>query len=208
MSRISEKSLLTILIPCLRQRADYLRAALDSVLRQSSADWLVLCLIEPTTPKENREALLAYQEREPRLRIVECDGRGMGAALNRGLRESRTEFVTLLLSDDELEPNAVASVQKARRRWPDIDFFHSGRRLIGPHGEDWGRVQKVRKSFQLSDFWLRGSPVKHLMAWRRLASIEAGGFNEELAGHGVDDYDFPWRMAERGLNFQSLNSVL
>lgn len=199
---------ITVLLPCLKQRPEYLKSAVNSVLLQTSRYWRLLALIEPTTPDNNREMLRDYQRTDSRIEVVECGGQGMGAALNLGLTTAQTDFVALLLSDDEFEKRALAKIQKARQMMPDVDFLHSGLRLIGPDSEDLGRVRMPRPDFEISEFWLRGSPVRHLMAWNREASLAAGGFNESLPGHGVDDYDFPWRMAEGGLKFRVLKDVL
>ena len=62
-----------------------------------------------------------------------------------------------------------------------------------PEPDRLGRPLRDLRSFETA-----GSPVKHLMCWRRALGLEIGGMNEAVSDHGCDDYDFPWRMAEAG----------
>jgi glycosyltransferase involved in cell wall biosynthesis len=41
-----------------------------------------------------------------------------------------------------------------------------------------------------------------------LLGLEVGGMDESLGGVGVDDYDFPWTMAERGAAFTAIPDCL
>ena len=79
----------------------------------------------------------------------------------------------------------------------DIDFFHSSRIFVDEAGSALSDVVPARESVSAADF-INGSPVKHLMCWRREFGLKIGGVDESLDVHGADDYDFPWTAAERG----------
>src|SRR5262249_45517734 len=132
----------------------------------------------------------------------------LATRLNLGLRESATTFVSILLSDDRLMPDAIATIQAYRRRFPSADFFHAAKRAISADGNVASDIRPSRKEDTVEDFASRGSPVKHYMCWRRSLSLEIGGMDEDLALHGCDDYDFPWRMAEAGCRFQAVSECL
>ncbi len=123
--------ILTVIVAT-RNRADLLPRALDSIAKQTLADFE--CLICDDGSSE--DTLTAYRELMERLgpRFVLCEespanapGTGPGTARNRGLRRARGEFVTFLDDDDWFtEPNhfevAVQSLRDAG-----ADFFFSNR---------------------------------------------------------------------------------
>jgi hypothetical protein len=115
--------------------------------------------------------------------------------------------VTLLLGDDAFAPTAIEVLQHAIRTHPDIDFFHSSRRFIDGEGRAISSVYESRPHFDREDF-LHGSPVKHLLCWRREKALAIGGVDESLTTSGPDDYDFPWSMFDHGATFRALPECL
>jgi hypothetical protein len=68
-------------------------------------------------------------------------------------------------------------------------------------------VMGSRDTFRVEDFvW--GSPVKHLLCFRREKALAVGGLDESLNSVGPDDYDFPWTMAECGARFRAAPECL
>lgn len=83
----------------------YLRAALESVLRQSMSDLELLVVDDAST--DGTEAILAGLE-DPRLRVLRNDGQlGLAGSLNRGLDEARGDFVARLDADDVAMPTRL-----------------------------------------------------------------------------------------------------
>ncbi len=196
---------ITVLMPCRDQKPEFLAAAVASVRAQTSPGWRLLVLVAPDTPAAVSEIVAAAGD--PRIAVVMREGHGLGAALNTGMRRADTEFVCILLSDDLLAPDAVEVLQRNIRLFPRVDFFHTSRRSIDAAGAACSPVWPSRR-FALADFARTGSPVKHLMCWRRALALAAGGMDESLGPHGCDDYDFPWTMAERGARFKPVRECL
>ena len=196
---------ITILVPCKDQKPAFFWDALQSIVNQTSPDWRALVLFEETTPEVLRDQVRSLGDE--RLRFLSEASGNLAASLNVGLREADTTFVCILLSDDRLTPEAVGTMQAYRRRHPSTDFFHSARRLIGSDGTAVTEILPSRAEVRIEHF-ARGSPVKHLMCWRRRLSLEIGGLDEDLGVHGCDDYDFPWSMAEAGCRFQAVRECL
>jgi hypothetical protein len=138
---------------------------------------------------------------------VTNEGCGLPGAINTGMRHSRTGFVTLLFADDMLAPETVGTLTDYIARYPDVDFFHSSRVVIDADDRIVSPVYPSRETFTLDAFpW--GSPVKHLLCWRRTMGLAVGGLDESLNSIGTDDYDFPWTMAERGARFKAIAQCL
>ncbi len=200
-----EPEILTILLPCKNQKREFFLDCVGSVVRQSSPRWKLLILADVGSPPELREWAASFHD--ARIEFVVCPGAGFAAALNHGLRIAETPFVSLLLSDDRYSRVAVETLLQCRKNSPRVDFFYSSRMHIDPEGNQWGPSMRVRP-MRLADFETAGSPVKHLLCWRRDLALKIGGMDEELSRHGCDDYDFPWRMAKAGARFEAIVEVL
>lgn len=197
---------ITILLPCKDQKKDFFLDALGSVVGQTSPYWFVLVLVDPSSPPHLAEWIATFHD--DRIQHVSCPETGFAKALNHGLKIASTPFVSILLSDDRYAPRAIETLLSYRTNFPAADFFHSARRLIRLNGEPHGEILPSRVEIRLEDFKTSGSPVKHLLCWRREKGLEIGGMDESLSAHGCDDYDFPWRMAEAGASFQAVQECL
>lgn len=83
----------------------YLPDAVESILRQTLDDWSLVVVNDGST-----DASGDYLERleDPRITVIHSANAGLGAALNRGLRECRSEFVARMDSDDVAHPDRLA----------------------------------------------------------------------------------------------------
>ena len=123
---------ITIAIPFYKGHA-YLRAAIESVLRQSSPNWqLVVCDDGPDAGTEQlvtsyADARIRYQKNEHNL--------GMAGNWNRCLDVAQTDLVNLLHNDDELLPNYVEVMSRAGRDYPNAAAFFCRARVIDADGK-------------------------------------------------------------------------
>jgi glycosyltransferase involved in cell wall biosynthesis len=196
----------TALLPLKHYHPGYLQEAIDSVFAQTSADWRLLVIVEAEDVVGFR-ALLADALRDRRVQLVANQGRKLAGAFNTGMRVAETEFVAILLGDDMWAPVAVATLQANIQSHPEVDFFHSGRRIIDGDGRALSSEYAPSDGFSADDFvWT--SPVKHLLCWRRAKALEFGGMDESLNGVGPDDYDFPWMMLEHDAVFRAIPECL
>ena len=193
---------LTIVMPLRAYHPPFLAHALDSLRGQTSHRWRLLIVDDATAPTRILDEALA----DPRASLVPNQGRGLAAALNTGMRATDTDFVTVLFADDMWSRDAVEILTRHIQRYPNVDLFHSGRVFIDEDGTRISGVYPPRKVFDLDDF-PDGSPVKHLLCWRREKALALGGIDESLR-LGSDDYDFPWRMAESGAAFMAIDEPL
>lgn len=195
---------ITILMPCRSQQRELLRDAIGSVIAQSSPAWRLLVIVDEESPSELHAWLADFDDSRIETLVAP---RGLGRALNLGMRHAQTAFVSILLSDDRYDPHAIAVLQRQIASAPHVDFFHSSRREIDADGQRRGSIRSSKARITADDFKTIGSPVKHLLCWRRLKGIAIGGMDESLA-IGPDDYDFPWRMLEAGCRFRAVRECL
>ncbi len=195
---------ITILMPCRAQDRGFLDDAIGSVLAQTSPDWRLVVIVDADGPPALREWIAAHAD--PRIATVTAEG-GLARAFNAGMRHAATTWVAVLLSDDRWDARAVAVLQEAIAAHPGVDFFHSSRREIDAAGTPRGPIARSRSRVDAEAFATLGSPVKHLLCWRRERGLAIGGMDEALT-IGPDDYDFPWRMLEAGYRFHAVPECL
>ena len=198
-------ALVTAIVPLKHYQEPFLRECFRSLLGQSATDWRCIVVVEPEDEASFRE-ILAAELADSRIRLAVNQGRKLAGAVNTGIRLASTPFVGLLHGDDSWSHDAIAVLARAITSHPEVDFFHSSRRVI-QGAEDPGRVVKSRASFTLDEF-VKASPVKHLLCFRRSLALAIGGVDETLDRVGPDDYDFPWTMAERGARFHPIDEAL
>lgn len=102
---MSDTPKITVLIP-VYNRAQYVTAAIDSMLRQSFTNFELL-LIDDGSTDDSVQRIQTYTD--PRIRLV-CNerNRGIPHTRNRGLALARGEYVAMLDSDDVATPERLA----------------------------------------------------------------------------------------------------
>ncbi|HSP87259.1 MAG TPA: glycosyltransferase, partial [Ignavibacteriaceae bacterium] len=197
---------ISVLMPLKNYHPLFLEQSIESLFKQTSPDWNLLIIVEKNDFKKF-SILLKKELKDPRVEIIVNKGRKLSGAFNTGMKMALSEFVAILLSDDMWAPEAVETLQRYISENPGIDFFHSSRIIIDENNNTITKVYKSKKSFTISDFIL-GSPVKHLLCWRKEKALSFGGLDETLNSVGPDDYDFPWTMAENGASFKAIDECL
>lgn len=95
----------SIIIPCYNQ-ARFLSDAINSVVRQSLAEWECLIINDGSTDK-TREVALSFVEADNRIKLFSQENRGLAAARNRGLGLARGRYIQFLDADDLIEPDKL-----------------------------------------------------------------------------------------------------
>jgi glycosyltransferase involved in cell wall biosynthesis len=199
-------AIVTVLLPIKYYHPPYLEEAVGSIFAQSCPDWRLLVIGEPEVEDRLRSFLAAALE-DPRARLICNRGGGLAGAFNTGMGAAETEFVAILLGDDLWEPIAVEALRAAMLAHPEADFFHSGRRIIDGKGRPLSSEHPPRDEVSAEDF-VRMSPIKHLLCWRRAMALSFGGMDDAFNQVGTDDYDLPWTMLEHGAVFQPVHACL
>jgi glycosyltransferase involved in cell wall biosynthesis len=197
---------LTALMPVKAYREGYLHEAVRSMLGQTSPEWRLLVIVEESD-REELEGVLAIHLADPRIGVIANEGRKLAGAFNTGMRHAESDFVAILFGDDLWAPRAVEVLAKSIASSPATSFFHTSRRIIDEEGRPISSIQPSRPTVSVDDFGA-SSPVKHLLCWNREKGLAVGGMDESLNSVGVDDFDFPWSMAEQGASFTAIPDCL
>lgn len=190
----------SVLIPLLAQQDDYLEQAVHSACAQTVPCEVVVAK-SSRTPASNLAVLECLQARYPQVTVTdEGPAPGMASALNAALRVSRADRVGFLMSDDWLEPEAVACCLAV-----ESDIVSTGLTAYLADGLTELReagVDLTEEGFASQpDLPSSASYLSHFYLLNKSKVWEAGGLDETLgaaAGCGVDDFDLIWTMLERG----------
>ncbi len=195
----------TVIVP-VKQPVPFLDDAMRSIIEQTSPRWRMVVVIERRERAAMHAALASWRD-DDRITVIENSGRRLAGAINTAMRAAVTPFVALLLGDDLWHTEAVETLEWYIAAYPDADFFHSGRRIVDDHGEPLSSAHPAPSRITMADF-ASGTPVKHLLCWRREMALAAGGLDERSRSVGPDDLDFPWTMAEHGAVFCAIDECL
>lgn len=181
-------------------RAEVVGRSVDSVLRQSFADF-ELIVVDDGSSDGTADRLRSIAD--PRLKLIELERNvGGNAARNHGIREARAPLITFLDSDDEFLPDRLASTVGYFAQHPDVDLLVDACIKRWPAGS--GKRDRVRHNPELEGneavlaalFDRRLFKATPGLTVRRETAIRAGLFDEGLRRR--QDYDFILRVARVG----------
>ena len=104
-----------------------MRKALESVMSQTYKDWECIIVNDGSTDESLRvvEDYIRETMSDERLaiRVISQKNAGVAAARNRGVKESRGEYVCFLDADDWWEPNFIDEIDRLIIDYPDAGIY-------------------------------------------------------------------------------------
>jgi glycosyltransferase involved in cell wall biosynthesis len=186
----------SIVLPTFNQ-ARWLDGAIESVRRQTFADWELLVVDDGST--DDTPAVVARHAGDGRIRHLPGRRAERAAARNRGIAASTGELVAFLDADDRWLPEKLARQVEALAAAPAASFCYTLARFVD--ADD--RPLPIRKPPHA----VRGDLFPALMranliiiasvVARRRCLDEVGGFDETLPVYGCEDWDIWLRLARR-----------
>jgi glycosyltransferase involved in cell wall biosynthesis len=188
-------SLISVVIPAYNASA-FIAETIASACRQTHGD-LEILVVDDGSTDATREIVLSLAQRDPRIRLIEADHRGVSAARNRGISEARSDLIATLDADDLWHPEKIArQFDLMRRSEPEVGVVYCWAAGIDAKGRvilpvwNASRAQgDVLQDIVRSGILSNGSTP--LM--RRSAIERAGGYDENL--HLCEDWQFYTALA-------------
>jgi glycosyltransferase involved in cell wall biosynthesis len=181
-----EPSSTTVVVPT-RNRPEYLRAALASVLGQRGGAPRVIVVDDASSPPVPPIA---------NVEVVRLDTRrGTATARNLGLERVSTDWVAFLDDDDLWAPSKLAQQCKALANEPAADWCYTAALVIDDRAAIVG-VQRAETSGWVEGALLRGNLVSgggSTVLARTSLVREAGGFNSAI--RAAEDWELWVRIA-------------
>ncbi|WP_320203893.1 glycosyltransferase [Agrobacterium rosae] len=184
--------LISILTPVYNVEVSLLREMIDSVLRQTYANW-ELCLVDDgSTALGLHEMLNGLTVEDARIKVAfRRENGGISAATNDCLAMAEGEYIALVDNDDLLTVDALAEMAKAIviNKYP--DWLYSDECKIDSENRISDLFAKPDWSpLMLTNYMYTG----HLTLYRKAAVTRLGGFRTKF--DFSQDYDLALRMAE------------
>jgi len=112
----------SVVIP-LFNKAPQIKRAIDSVLNQTYQEYEIIVVNDGST--DGGETLVEkYQE--PKIRVIYQINSGVSAARNKGIHESKGEFIAFLDADDEWAPEFLITINNLINRFPGGGIYATG----------------------------------------------------------------------------------
>ena len=185
--------LISVVIPAYNAAATVLET-IESVRAQTFAAFELIVIDDGST--DDTVARLKSVD-DPRLRVLSYPNGGLPVARNRGLAESRGEFVSFIDADDSWTPDKLASQLDSLRRQPDAALAYSWTAFVDANGaflfpkEPSPHEGDVYAELLRENFVASGS---NLLVRKRCAE-EVGAFDPTL--RAAQDWDFCLRVAAK-----------
>ena len=100
--------LVSVIVPVYNM-SKYLRQCLDSVLSQTLKEIEIICVDDGSTD-DSLEILSEIAVKDSRVRVLQQENKGSGAARNYGISEARGEYIAFMDSDDWYPSDDVLEV--------------------------------------------------------------------------------------------------
>ena len=174
----------------------YIGEAVDSVLRQTFSDFEYIVVDDGSTDN-SIDVVRAHAGDDPRFRLVPGEHRGLSAARNIGIRESKAKYIAYLDGDDRWHPRFLERQVALIESLPaEVGAVFCRSRLILENGSpiflQWQRAGR----YDFDDFLVGGNPARNgsSLLIRTSCFDDVGGFDENL--QHVEDIEMWLRIAK------------
>jgi glycosyltransferase involved in cell wall biosynthesis len=173
-------------------RADYIAQAIDSVLKQTFADWELLVWDDGS----NDDTLAVAQSaahNDPRIKITAGEHAGQHTALNHLAKQATGEFIGWLDSDDMLAPTALAETVAAIEAHPEAGMVYTSYVAIDSLGRSRGIGRRCQIPYS-KDRLLIDFMTFHFRLIRKALWDQLDGLHPDA--ETAEDYDLCLRISE------------
>lgn len=189
-----------------RNGAGVLGRAVDSILNQSRDDFEFILCDDGST--DGTWALLEqYAHQDKRVRLLRNEyNLGLGATLNRCLREARGAYIARMDDDDFSHPQRFARQLAYLEAHPHAAFVGCNVALI-QNGANAGTWQ-VPQQPVVRDFYMIQPYIHPALLFRREVLEAVGGYSQDKRCLLCEDYDLLLRLYAKGFQGANLQEIL
>jgi cellulose synthase/poly-beta-1,6-N-acetylglucosamine synthase-like glycosyltransferase len=177
--------------------ANYLSAAIESVIAQTFEDWRIVLVDDGSTDSTAEIAAGFVQRLGQKLKYIHQSNHGLPAARNAAIRNSTAEFLALLDSDDIWLPCRLAESLKFFDSHPKVGLTYSSVAFVDEAGE-------VLQTFDTPQKYAEGNIAPYIymrsvqlpcptITFLRKCVEEVGLFDETM--RATEDRDLWFRIA-------------
>ena len=205
-----EKPEISVVVPCYRG-GELLGEGIDSILAQTFQNFEIV-LVDNNADSTTKAVMERYQSLAPhKIRIVSEPEQGVCSARNRGILESRGEFVALLDDDDLMKPERLERQLSTARKNPQASMVICGAdyidgetrqivesNVLGMQGH-WATMESLFRELLKTYLPERETgtfliAMPSTMFFARDRAISAGMFDRRFNPNFGEDLEFALRM--------------
>jgi glycosyltransferase involved in cell wall biosynthesis len=175
----------------------YLAESIRSVLDQTFGDFELIAVDDDSTDS-SPQILRRFARRDPRVRLVRHENRGLVASLNEMIGMARGEFLARMDADDVALPDRLALQVDYLRKHPDVVALGGSTHWIDERGFVFMDQRPPCDDEEIQEALLQGANcfVHPAVMMRRQAVLDVGGYDPEMKEG--EDFDLWLRLGERG----------
>ncbi len=179
--------LVTVLMP-VYNAAKYIDESIQSILDQSYINFELLIINDGST---DNTTTIIQSYLDPRIRLIEQEGKGISFALNTGLRAAQGEYIARFDADDICYPVRLEKQVNFLNDHPDYMLIGSDAEYIQENGDHLFDFRSISYTYeQILNRLYQFCPFIHSsVMFRKEAVLNAGGYSP-FAQH-FEDY-FLW----------------
>lgn len=186
--------LISFVMPTYNSKPVWLRAAVESIQKQSYPHW-ELCISDDASPSaETRQCLEGLAQEDPRIKVHYRRVNGhISASSNDALALASGAYIALVDHDDLLHPDALLHVAQAIHKHPSAGIIYSDEDKVSADGSQ--RFAPYFKSDWNRDLFLSHNLISHLGVYKTELLRSIGGFR--IGFEGSQDHDLALRAIEQ-----------
>ena len=153
----------SVVIP-LYNKAHTIEDTLNSVLSQTFSEFEVLIINDGST--DNGIDVIKEFTDDPRIRVINQENQGVSAARNKGVAESKYDYIAFLDGDDEWMPGFLEKIKDAIERFPEAGLLGTSsvhRNFVTREEED-STLLRYKDRIQLVDYFENPTTMSHTSA--------------------------------------------
>jgi Glycosyl transferase family 2 len=188
---------LVSVVMAVRNGAEYLRQAVESVLTQTLAD-LEVIVVDDGSVDATADILDELAREDPRIRVLTGGARGVSSARNRAGREVRAPLLAVMDADDVALPSRLELQVGFLNSHPDVVVVGGAVIIVDAEGAELTVAEYDDRDEEVAELLLAGrSPVVHPATIMRTGAFRAvSGYRTIF--QVAPDYDLWLRMSEQG----------
>ncbi len=192
-------TLVSVIMPVYNTKEEYLRAAIESILNQTFSDFEFIIINDGST-NNAEDVILSYKDE--RIKYLKQENQGIVGALNRGLEESRGEYIARMDSDDISYPERLEKQYNFLTENQDISILGANIRILPQN-----RVLKMPQNIAVMDL-LSDNCLIHPTVMIRKSDLQKYNLRYENDCPYAEDYNLWAKALMRDLHIKNMQEVL
>ncbi|RJP72998.1 MAG: glycosyltransferase [Ignavibacteriales bacterium] len=195
---------ISVIIPAYNA-GDTISDTIRSIQNQTHTGWEII-IVDDGSVDNTSSIVKKFCEKENRIRFIQAQHKGAGAARNIGIKNANYDWLLFLDADDWIAKNHLQLLIDRYKSDPTLDIVYSNWVRVNPEGKTFSEHNFSREG-NLFDVFTRTCAISiHSCIVRKSTVVNLGGFDTELIT--CEDWDLWQRMARTGSKFGAVKEQL